>query len=161
QRYVTLAETVRDLRRRHAALTDRRQQRQRELALVRFEREELDNANLRPGELPELTQERERLAHAQSLLEFAVGACARLYDEEGSVVEQIGKLQREAHSWAAHDPALTDIATRLEGLVSEVQDVAQALRELQERWEVDPARLDEVEKRIGLLRRLEKKYGRA
>jgi DNA repair protein RecN (Recombination protein N) len=160
QQYADLAEQVRDLRRRHATLTDQRQQRQRELALVRFEREELDNAALKTGELAELTAERERLAHAQSLMEFAANGCARLYDEEGSVVEQIGKLQREAHTWAAHDAALTDVAGRLEALVSEVQDVAQTLRAMQERWEADPARLDEVEKRIGALRRLEKKYAR-
>jgi DNA repair protein RecN (Recombination protein N) len=160
QQYAALAEQVRDLRRRHAALTGERQQRQRELALARFEREELDNAALKMGELAELTQERERLAHAQSLMEFAANGCARLYDEEASVVEQLGKLQREAHGLAVHDAALTDVATRLEGLVSEVQDVAQTLRTMQERWEADPARLDEVEKRIQALRRLEKKYGR-
>jgi DNA repair protein RecN (Recombination protein N) len=160
QAYAALAGQVHDLRRRHAELTGQRQQRQRELALVRFEREELDGAALKPGELAVLVQERERLAHAQSLLEFAAAGCGRLYDEEGSVVEQLGKLHREAHSWAAHDPALTEVADRLGGLVSEVQDVAQALRALQERWEADPARLDEVEKRIGALRRLEKKYGR-
>jgi len=34
------------------------------------------------------------------------------------------------------------------------------LRTMQERWEADPARLDEVEKRIQTLRRLEKKYDR-
>jgi len=160
QRYAALAEQVRDLRRRHAALTAERQQRQRELALVRFEREELDNAALKPGELTELTQERERLSHAQSLMEFAATGCARLYDEEGSVVEQLGKLQREAHGWAMHDPALTELSTRLQGLVAEVQDVAQTLRGMQERWEADPARLDEIEKRIQSLRRLEKKYDR-
>ncbi len=160
QAYAALAEQVHDLRRRHAALTTQRQQRQRELALVRFEREELDNAALKAGELASLLQERERLAHAQSLMEFAAAGCARLHDEEGSVVEQLGKLQREAHGWAAHDPALNEVADRLAGLVSEVQDVAQTLRALQERWEADPARLDEVERRIQVLRRLEKKYGR-
>jgi DNA repair protein RecN (Recombination protein N) len=161
QAYVTLANQMHALRRRHVELTAQRQQRQRELALLRFEREELDNANLKAGELAALVQERERLAHAQSLMEFAVAGCARLYDEEGSVVEQLGKLQREAHGWAAHDPALSDVADRLAGLVAEVQDLAQTLRALQERWEADPARLDDVERRIQALRRLEKKYGRA
>jgi DNA repair protein RecN (Recombination protein N) len=160
RKYAALAEEVRDLRRRHAALTAERQQRQRELALVRFEREELDNAALKPGELSQLTQERERLAHAQALMEFAVGGCGQLYDEEGSILEQLGKLHREAHGWAAHDPALTDVAGRLEELVAEVEDVAQTLRAMQGRWEADPAQLDEVEKRIQALRRLEKKYDR-
>src|SRR5205823_6268783 len=85
QNYLTLAEQVRGLRRRHAELTAERQQRQRELALVRFEREELDAANLHAGEITELTRQRERLAHAQSLQTFAATGCGQLYDDEGSV----------------------------------------------------------------------------
>src|SRR6266550_1696442 len=96
QHYLDLAAEVRDLRRRHATLTAERQQRQRELALVRFEREELDEVRLEPGEVPELQQERERLANAQSLQALAARGVAQLYDDEGSVVERIGKLQRDA-----------------------------------------------------------------
>src|SRR5947208_3203949 len=59
ENYVTFADQVRDLRRRHALLTAERQQRLRELALLRFERDELDQANLRPGELAGLLRERE------------------------------------------------------------------------------------------------------
>jgi DNA repair protein RecN (Recombination protein N) len=160
QNYLTLAEQVRELRRRHAALTAERRQRQRDLELLRFERDELDAASLKPGELPELTRERDRLKHAQALQEFAGGGCARLYDEEGSVVEQLGKLQREAESWSEMAPGLAELAQRLQGLVVEVQDVAETLRDLSQRWEADPARQDEVEKRVQLLRRLETKYGR-
>src|SRR5207237_32942 len=114
--YTTQVESVRSLRRRHAALTAERQQRQRELALIRSEREELAGADLRPGEIAELTQERERLVHAQALQAFAANGCSRLHDEEGSVVEQLGKLLREAQSWVALDPALADVAQRLEGV---------------------------------------------
>jgi DNA repair protein RecN (Recombination protein N) len=160
QRYQALAETVRGLRRRLATLDADRQQRQRELALLRFEREELDNAGLQPGELAELAGERERLAHAQALQTFAAESCARLYDEDGSVVEQLGKVQREAEGWVGLDPALADVARRLEGLGAETQDLARTLRELSQRWEADPARLEEVEERLRLLRRLETKYGR-
>src|SRR4051812_35545391 len=71
QRYLDLADQVRTLRKRFQTLTAERQQRQRELALLRFEREELDEANLEPGEVGELTQERERLANAQDLQAFA------------------------------------------------------------------------------------------
>jgi DNA repair protein RecN (Recombination protein N) len=160
QNYATLAETVRDLRRGRADLVARRQERQRELALVRFEREELDRAGLRPGEVAELTRERERLAHAQAVQAFAAGGCARLYEDEGSVVERLGKLVREAQGWVALDPALAEVARRLEGLASETQDVAETLRALAQRWQADPERREEVEDRLQELRRLEKKYGR-
>jgi DNA repair protein RecN (Recombination protein N) len=158
--YLTLAEEVRALRRRHADLSAARRQRQRDLELLRFERDELDRAELRSGEVPELMRERERLSHAQALQAFASDGSSRLYDEEGSVVEQVGKLQREAESWKELDPALAEVARRLQSVHVEVQDLAETLRELGQRWEADPERQDEVEKRLQLLRRLETKYGR-
>jgi DNA repair protein RecN (Recombination protein N) len=159
-RYVALAEKVRDLRRRHAALTAQQQQRQRDLALLRFEREELDAAALVPGEQEELTRERERLANALALQSFAETGFARLYDEEGAVFEQLGKLLREADAWLALDPQLADVVRRLEGLSAETQDLAETLRNLSQRWQADPERRQVVEERLQLLRRLQTKYGK-
>jgi DNA repair protein RecN (Recombination protein N) len=158
--YLDRAEKVRELRRRFAALADEQQQRQRELALLRFEREELDQARLEPGEMADLTRERERLANAQNLQAFAEQGFTRLYDEDGSVVERLGKLHREAQGWSALDPRLEEVVKRLETAQSEVEDLAHSLRELGERWEADPARLEEVEQRLQMLRRLEAKYRR-
>ncbi len=128
---------------------------------MRFEREELDQASLEPGEIAELMRERERLAHAQNLQAFASLGSGELYDEDGSIVERLGKLQREAQSWAALDASLEEVVRRLEALHSEVQDLAQVLRQLGQRWEADPQRLDEVEQRLQFLRRLESKYRRS
>jgi DNA repair protein RecN (Recombination protein N) len=160
-KYLTLAERVRELRRQRDNLTAERQQRQRELALLRFERDELDEANLEPGEIAQLTRERERLMHAQNLQAFAATASGELYDEDGSIVERLGKLHREAHSWAALDPGLEEVVRRLEEAHTEVQDLAGVLRRLGQRWEADPERLDEVERRLQFLRRLESKYRRS
>jgi DNA repair protein RecN (Recombination protein N) len=161
ENYTSRAEVVRELRRRRALLLGERQQRQRELSLLRFEREELDKAALQTGELAERTREREKLAHAQALQTFAAAGCDRLYDEEGSVFEQLGRLAREAGKWAAVDPRLAEIARRLEALSSETQDVAETLRDLAQTWQADPQRLEEVEERVQLLRRLETKYGKS
>ncbi|MHB1421784.1 MAG: DNA repair protein RecN [Gemmataceae bacterium] len=161
RKYAALAERVRELRLRRHALSTERQQRQRELSLLRFERDELDEATLKPGEIAELSRERERLGHAQNLQAFATRASGELYDEDGSIVERLGKLQREAQSWAALDPGLEEVIRRLEGLHAEVQDLADVLRHLGQRWEADPERLDEVERRLQFLRRLESKYRRS
>lgn len=158
QAYLDHADTVRTLRRRHAELSAQRERRQRELALLQFERDELDGAALQPGELIELARERERLAHAQNLQAFAAAGYARLYEEDGSVVEQVGKLHKEAHGWESLDPDLGEIVRRLEALGAEVQDVARTLDKLGQRWEADPERLAAVEQRIQTLRRLEMKY---
>jgi DNA repair protein RecN (Recombination protein N) len=160
RRYAELADRARSLRRRQRELSDRRVQRQRELSLLQFEREELEQADLRAGEVAELQKERERLTHAQALQAFAAAGCGMLYDDEGSVVERLSRLGREAHQWMAADPALADVARRLDELAPEVQDLATTLRGLAAGYEADPARLEEVERRLQVVRRLEKKYAR-
>jgi DNA repair protein RecN (Recombination protein N) len=160
ENYLTLAGRVRAARRKLHTLVGEQSQRQRELALLRFERDELDGANLEPGEMADLAQERDRLANAQDLQVFAEQSCATLYEEEGAVAERLGKLQREAGNWAAADPALAEVVARLDNLTAEVQDLSYTLRQLARRWEADPERLAEVEQRLLFLRRLEAKYRR-
>jgi DNA repair protein RecN (Recombination protein N) len=160
RKYVACAERVRDLRRSYRELSDARQTRQRELSLVRFEREDLDNAKLTPGELPKLLKERETLVHAQSLAQFTGTVAARLSDDDGAVVEVLGRLVKEANRWAALDPKLQEVATRLEALRPEVEDLAETCRDLSERFEADPDRLEEVEQRIGFLKKLQARYGK-
>src|SRR5262249_19068564 len=94
--YVERADRVHDLRRRYRELSEKQQARQRELSLIRFEREELDAAKLKPGEQHELAREHDQLTHAQSLQFFTATVAARLYDDEGSVVEQLGRLVKES-----------------------------------------------------------------
>ena len=131
---------------------------EKESELIRFEREELDTARLKAGEHLALVSEHDRLVHAQALQEFAAGAANRLYDEDGSIVEHVGRMHKEAQQWAGLDSDLADVARRLESLAVEIRDIAETCRDLSERFEADPARLGEVEKRIQQLRRLEAKY---
>jgi DNA repair protein RecN (Recombination protein N) len=161
EHYLELAEKVRGLRRRYNSLSAEKQQRQRDLALLRFERDELDQAGLVPGELLDLQKERDRLANAQNLQTFAELGYATLYEDEGSVIERLGKVQRDAEGWAEMDPELAELTGCMETLLSDIQDAAHTLRRLGQRWEPDPERLAEVEQRILLLRRLETKYRRS
>ena len=160
KRYLASADQVRALRNRHKELSDHRQARQRELALVRFERDELDAAQLKPGEQEAIELERERLLHAQSLAAFNRTVAERLYDAEGSIAGVLGRLIKEAGKWANLDKRLADVARRLEVLKPEVQDLAETCRDLSESFEDDPERLNEIEVRLQFLTKLEAKYGK-
>jgi DNA repair protein RecN (Recombination protein N) len=156
--YVERADRVRELRRRYQELSEKQQARQRELSLIRFEREELDAANLKPGEQQELAREHDRLTHAQSLQFFTATAAARLYDDDGSVVEQLGRLLKEAQQWAPFDERVAEVSQRVEALLPEVEEIADTCRDLSERFESDPERLEEIARRLQLIRKLETKY---
>ena len=158
--YAAAAAEVRQRRARLHELTAQRQERQRDLALLRFERDELDEAKPVAGEMTALTAERLRLANAQALQTFAALGCGRLHDDDASVVDTLAKLLRDAQHWQASDPKLEDVAKGLSESIEQVRDVAERLRDLGDRWEANPERLEEVEERLRLLRRLETKYGR-
>ncbi len=160
KKYSEKADRVRELRVQFKRLSDAKIARQRELALVRFEREDLDNAKLTPGELPSLVKERERLIHAQSLAQFTSGVAARLADDDGAVVEVLGRLIKEAHKWASFDPKLAEVSQRLDAIRPEIEDLADTCRDLAEHFEADPDRLEEVEKRITLLKKIQQRYGK-
>jgi DNA repair protein RecN (Recombination protein N) len=160
KKYEAAAEVVRGLRRKFKELSDARANRQRELSLVRFEREDLDNAKLQPNELAALAKERDTLTHAQSLALFTGTVAARLADDEGAVDEVLGKLLKEGQRWANINAKLLEVSKRLEALRPEVQDLADTCRDLSEEFEADPQRLEEVEQRIGFIKKLQTRYGK-
>ncbi len=160
KKYTSSADRVRDLRRTFRDLSDARQTRQRELSLVRFERDDLDAAKLTPDEVAALAKERERLVHAQSLAQFTGLVASRLSDDDGAVAAVVGRLIKDANRWAGFDPKLEDVSKRLEALRPEIEDIAETCRDLSERFEADPDRLEEVEKRIGFLKKLQARYGK-
>lgn len=161
KKYEVAAGAVRDLKRRFKELSDARANRQRELSLVRFERDDLDNAKLKPNELAELAREREKLVHAQSLAQFTGTVAARLADDEGAVDEVIARLLKDAQRWVGLDPKLHEVIERLGTLRPEIQDIAETCRDLAEKFEADPARLEEVEQRITQLKKLQARYGKS
>jgi DNA repair protein RecN (Recombination protein N) len=160
QDYTAKADLVRELRRRRRELADARATRQRELTLLRFERDELDAAGLNPAEVESLPRERERLLHAQSLAKFTGRTADALCDADGCVAAVLNKLHREAVRWAPLDASLADILRRLEGLRTEVRDLGETCRDLAETFEADPERLNQVERRLATVQKLENKYGK-
>lgn len=159
-KYSGAADVVRDLRKQQRQLTEAKHARQRELSLVRFERDELMAANLLPGELANLEAERQRLTHARSLAAFTQNVASKLYDDDGSVVEVLGSLLKPSQQWAKIDASLKAVASRLEALQPELQDLAETCRDLSDTYAADPERLDNVESRLDLLAKLESKYGK-
>ena len=145
-----------DLKETRAAGRDR----EREMDLLRFQVEEIDAAQLDPEEDERLAQERERLRHADKLLERVGGALTLLSGEdEGGAGDGLRAAQRRVGEAAALDGALEQLASRLEGLTVEVEDVTLALRTYLDELDADPARRDALEVRHDKLQALKRKYG--
>lgn len=139
---------------------------ERELAhradLLAFQIDEITSAGLEPGEDERLLQERPRLANAEKLAELTREVTVAL--EEGgrhhpSVTDLLGTATRSLGEAARVDPSLQSVLGDAEGIGLQLEELVRILRDYQAAIEYNPQRLQEVEERLALIRRLQRKYG--
>ena len=123
--------------------------------------QELEKAQLKAGEEPELEARSALLRNSEKLREAAEGAFGALYGDESSAVELTGQARgwlARARGWsgdlAAADDALAEAASLL-------QDAAERVRDTLDSLDFSPEEFDRVEGRLAQLRRLEKKFSAA
>jgi DNA repair protein RecN (Recombination protein N) len=150
----------RALRARLGELRERAGARDRELDLLDWELQEIEDAAPSETEEEALAGERERLRHLEGLrLACARGLAALAPEDGGGVAAATAAAAAALEAMRGIDPALDGLAGRLAGLAVEADDVAGELRHYGEGIEAPPGRLDEVEERLAVLERLKRKHG--
>lgn len=158
-------EAHRECVRLEAELTELRERdgaRERELDLLRYELSEIEAVAPEPAEVAELGEERDRLRHADSLREAAIGAhtaAAGAEEDGGGAAAALGQAGAALEAAAGLDPALDSLAQRLGALTVELGDVASELRSYVDGLDADPARLASLEERLDAIDRLTRKHG--
>jgi len=138
----------------------------RELDLLAFELAEIEAAAPSQAEQGDLLAERERLRHLEALQTAAGEATAALGGEEGGVGARLAAAARALERVAGVDPALAAGLDRLQTARLECEDIAAELAGHLDRLNADgedgahaALRLQQVEERLALFARLERKHG--
>jgi DNA repair protein RecN (Recombination protein N) len=135
------------------------------LDLLRFQSEELGQADLRAGEDEELEAERVVLVNAERLGLNTAQAQAALSGDPQAALDDSAALDRlrSAESLiediASLDPSVEPLLERLRDAIVATEDVVATLRNYSDRLEVDPHRLEAVDERLSMLRGFKRKYG--
>jgi DNA repair protein RecN (Recombination protein N) len=141
------------------ALSLSEQERAQRLDLYRYQKKELDAADVHPEEEAELETLLPQLRNADRLKAAARRAHERLYAQEGAAADLLRGVQADLEV-LRHLGAPVDEAGELLGAAAvQVEEVARRLKSLSDRVEADPARLEEVLSRLDLLGKLKRKYG--
>jgi DNA repair protein RecN (Recombination protein N) len=151
---------VRALEDRVSELRELAAGRERELDLLGFELDEIERVSPSEPEAQELAGERERLRNLETLRGAALGGAEAISpDDGGGAAEQLAAAAAQLQAGADIDPRLGELCERVASLSYEAQDVGAALRAYASELEGSPGRLEEVEERLGLFARLERKHG--
>jgi DNA repair protein RecN (Recombination protein N) len=162
-------EVARAMAAAHRALVDardalegleaRRRQIEQRADFLRFQLQEIEDAEIRPDEEEALDEESRRLEHAEDLARLSQALYRTLYEDETSVAEVLGGLRRELAELIRIDPSQAGLTELLETAYYNVEELGRRMADYASGVEHDPGRLDEIQRRQDRLYRLRNKYG--
>ena len=132
------------------------------LDMLRWQEQEISDADLQEGEDEELETEIRRLSHMEKLVDHASEASARL-SEDGSagaaVLTALAIVRRDLDEIARYDDGLSNAQSMIEEAYISLQEASYEVRDYCESLDADPAHLDRLQTRMDVIDRLKKKYG--
>jgi DNA repair protein RecN (Recombination protein N) len=118
---------------------------------------EIGDAALKEGEEERLDEEARRLTHAEEL-QALIGELTVALDGDAAL-GAVGHLQKPLGALQRIDPATVRLQELYDAAWYALEELAREAQAYADGIELDPARLDEVERRRDLIFRLTKKYG--
>jgi len=157
--YAALFETYREMKSRRDEMERLNREKSEKEELLRFQLHEIDDARLAVGEDHSLQEEKRILASARKLEEHAASSYEILYGAEESVLARINRVASLVREIRKIDPSLAVSEHDMASTLANLEDTALSLRDYMKRIVYDPARLEEVDRRLEFIGRMKRKYG--
>lgn len=125
---------------------------------IRFQLEQLDEADLKADEQASLEQESETLSHAEDI-KAALYRSQQLIDSEDGCALSLAKECIQALQGVSQVyPSAKEWTERLDSCYIELKDIAREIADAEEEVEFNPSRLDYVNERLNLIYSLQQKH---
>jgi DNA repair protein RecN (Recombination protein N) len=112
---------------------------------------ELKELKLIKGEWDNLSQEQKRLANAAQLIEIAQGASGALTDDDDAIVNRLQTVAQKLKNLVGIDASLKPCLDLIESAAIQLDEAGSDLSSYAQKIELDPARLEEIDRRVGAL----------
>ena len=135
--------------------------RERRMDLLSYQVDEIESAELVPGEYEDLLEQRKVIENKEKILTALDAAKSFLNgdDETEGAIEGVESACSELSSINGVLPESEEITSRLQAAVYELEDCCSEISELFDEADSGGADLEEIEDRIDVIRKLGRKYG--
>ena len=147
------------VREEHAALIAEQRERVRKVELLEYAVQEIEDAKLKVGEEEQLRQEQNLLANHERLIHLVEDVYGATAESRGGALGNLRQARGLLAEIVKIDSHLNDSNRQLETVFFELEDFVENLGRYKGSINFDPARLEKIEERLDLIKRLEKKYG--
>jgi DNA repair protein RecN (Recombination protein N) len=163
---IDLADKVREAHKVWIALVNRTvelegkaRDRDSRVELLRFQVSELKALDLKEGEVAQLTEERTRHSNRGRLAEAAQTAVGLLYDsDDGNAHATASRALAGIKTLSSVDQRLAKVIPMVDEATIQIREAARELSRYLETLDIDPARQEEVERRLAAVEELSRKH---
>ena len=125
---------------------------------MRFQLNELENMQIKEGELESIEQEVDLLGHAEEIKGALYDAYSNLSNDDSGVVNNLKAALKRVEDIVNVYPDLSDTSARMESCYIELKDIMQELGRKADDIEHDPQRLASLTERLDALNNILHKY---
>jgi DNA repair protein RecN (Recombination protein N) len=129
------------------------------IEMLRYQVGELKALDLKEGEVAQLTEERTRHSNRGRLAEAAQAAVGLLYDsDQGNAHATASRALAGIKTLSSVDPRLAKVIPLVDEATIQIREAARELSRYLETLDIDPARQEEVERRLAAIEELSRKH---
>ena len=144
---------------RAAELEGKAKDRDSRIEMLRFQVSELKALDLKDGEVAQLAEERTRHSNRGRLAEAAQAAVGLLYDSDnGNAHATASRALAGIKTLSGVDPRLAKVVPMVDEATIQIREAARELSRYLETLDIDPARQEEVERRLAAIEELSRKH---
>lgn len=159
--YKSKYQSVMELRHQIEKMTMDESEKLRRMETLRYQIEEIEKAELEPGEDSRLEERRKVLQNAEKLSDGIHTAVGCLYgdDDTDGAASLLADAERELARLSRYTNAFENLHERVADLMYQVQDVAEEIRDARDDLAYSGDELERIESRLDVIHRLRRKYG--
>jgi DNA repair protein RecN (Recombination protein N) len=147
------------LREQHSALIAEQKERARKVELLEYAIQEIEEAKLKAGEEQQLRKEQNLLANHEKLIHLIEEVYSATAESRGGALANLRQARGSLAEVVKIDSSMNQSSRQLENAFFELEDFVENLGRYKGSIDFDPSRLEQIEERLDLIKRLEKKYG--
>jgi len=129
-------------------LNEAARSRDRQMALLRHQTEELQALNLTTSGLQQLEEEHKRLANAGQLINTYQDALQTLDDDDNAIAQRLHHITAQLQPLVESDKQLATVVEMIDGAAIQIGEATHELRQQLDSLELDPQRLNEVDQQL-------------
>lgn len=148
----------RDLQNELKILLENEQKSKLDKDYFQFQFDELENANLKPGEQEQLEQELELQNNSEEIKKNIFESVGALSKGERSIISTLSEVQKFVSDSARFNPSMQEIEKRIKSASIELEDISEELEKIQRDISFSPEKISIINNRLNIIYSLQQKH---